>query len=244
MITAVSAKMAVLFLAFLSAGEPDRAAQTQEWNFDEAKTGAPPVGWIVRETNPKETIAVWRVVADSTAPSSPNVFALAENENENGTFNLALAKGTAFKDIDLTVRVRAVEGAEDQGGGPVWRCRDENNYYVCRFNPLESNYRVYRVVKGKRKQLASARVKMVVDRWYTIRVVMTGSRIACYFDGDKLLEVVDDTFGDAGMVGLWTKADAVTSFDDLTVRTPGEEKKQPEASTEDDTGKTRADNPQ
>lgn len=242
MITTVSARMAVVFLAFVSAGEPDRTAQTKRWNFDEAKPGAPPAEWIIRETNSAKNIAVWRVIADSTAPSSPNVFALAENENENGTFNLALAKGTAFKDLDLTVRVKAVEGAEDQGGGPVWRCRDENNYYVCRFNPLESNYRVYRVVNGKRKQLGSARVKLVVDRWYTIRVVMTGSRIACYFDGDKLLEAADETFGDAGMVGLWTKADAVTSFDDLSVR-PAGEKKEPEASTKDDGGKARADKP-
>ena len=222
MITTVSAKMAVVFLAFVSVGEPDNAADTKRWTFDEAKTGAPPAGWIVRETNPTEALAVWRVIADSTAPSSPNVFALAENENENGTFNLALAKGTAFKDLDLTVRVRAVEGAEDQGGGPVWRCRDEKNYYVCRFNPLESNYRVYQVVDQKRTKLDSAKVDTIAGQWYTVRVTMVGQRITCYLDGKKLLEAADDALPDSGAVGLWTKADAATRFDDLAVRAVGQ----------------------
>ncbi len=83
---------------------------------------------------------------------------------------------------------------------------------------LEGNVRVYFVKDGKRKQLASADVETETGRWYTVRVTMTGERIACFLDGKKLLEAEDATFPDAGQAGLWTKADAVTSFDDLEVR--------------------------
>ncbi|MHC4786747.1 MAG: family 16 glycoside hydrolase, partial [Planctomycetota bacterium] len=127
-------------------------------------------------------------------------------------------KKTSFRDLDLTVRVKAVSGTEDQGGGPIWRCRDRNNYYICRFNPLEGNFRVYVVIDGRRQQLASDRVELTAGRWYKIRVRMEGGDITCWLDGEELLYASDNTFERAGKVGLWTKADAVTSFDDLTVR--------------------------
>ena len=143
------------------------------------------------------------------------MFALTKTENHNGTFNLAIADNRRFKDIDLTVKVKAVTGEEDQGGGPMWRCKDEDNYYVCRFNPLEGNFRVYYVKNGRRKQLDSASVRTDPGEWYTVGVRMERNRIACYLDGRKYLEVQDDTFTSDGMIGLWTKADAVTYFDNL-----------------------------
>src|SRR5262249_10493733 len=121
---------------------------------------------------------------------------------------------------DLSVKMRANTGKEDQGGGLIWRVKDENNYYICRNNPLESNFRVYKVVNGKRTQFDSADVKTEAGQWHTMRAVMGGDRIACYLDGKKLLEAKDDTFKDAGMIGFWTKADAASSFDDLAVRPP------------------------
>ena len=145
----------------------------------------------------------------------PNVMKLVETNNDNGTFNLAMAEGTSYGDLDLSVAVRADLGKEDQGGGPIWRCRDEDNYYICRLNPLEGNFRVYRVLRGRRRQLESANADLASGRWYTVRVIMVGRHITCYLDGKKLLEADDDTFKRAGMVGLWTKADAVTAFDDL-----------------------------
>ena len=114
--------------------------------------------------------------------------------------------------------MKAVSGDEDQGGGPIWRCKDENNYYICRFNPLEGNYRIYKVVNGKRKQLDTTRIETEPGKWYAVRVTMVGEHITCYLDGRKLLGVWDSTFEDFGMVGFWTKADAVTRFDDLVVR--------------------------
>ena len=116
------------------------------------------------------------------------------------------------------MRVKAIKGKEDQGGGPIWRCKDQNNYYICRFNPLEGNYRVYVVKNGKRRQLDSIKVDTRPGKWYAVRAVMIGERITCYLDDRKMLEVTDATFAEGGMVGLWTKADAVTSFDDLYVK--------------------------
>ncbi|MHC4445353.1 MAG: PepSY domain-containing protein [Planctomycetota bacterium] len=197
--------------------EKKRARATYS-RFDKDKTGKVPQGWSIRQTRPTKTMATWQVVADQSAPSKGNVMALTRSENYNGTYNLATADASSFKNLDLSVKTKAVKGEEDQGGGPIWRCRDQNNYYICRFNPLESNYRVYIVKNKKRKQLQSYNIKTEPGKWYTLRVTMAGDHITCYLDGKKMLEVKDQTFKEAGMVGLWTKADAVTSFDDLEVR--------------------------
>lgn len=197
----------------IEAGPPPAA---MVWDFDRTAGDLPP-DWTVRQTHPTKALATWKVIADSSAPSPGGVLALTQTENFDGTYNLAIAGKPAFKDLDLTVRLKAVSGKEDQGGGPIWRCKDENNYYICRVNPLESNFRVYYVKDGTRKQLESVKVESVADRWYTIHVTMLGPKIVCQLDGKTTIEALDSTFPDAGMVGLWTKADAVTSFDDLAV---------------------------
>jgi hypothetical protein len=106
----------------------------------------------------------------------------------------------------------------DQGGGLIWRVKDHDNYYIARWNPLEDNFRVYYVKEGRRVQLDSANVKADFAKWHTIKIEQRGDAIACYLDGEKLLEVKDKTFAEAGGVGLWTKADAATAFDDLVIR--------------------------
>ena len=187
-------------------------------DFEGVPSGGMPAGWRIEETNTKDTPATWRVITDAGAPSGGRVFALTETVNTNGTYNLATAEGGDYGDLDLTVKVLAVSGEEDQGGGPIWRCRDADNYYVCRINPLEDNYRVYKVIGGKRKQLGSARVELSAGKWYALSVRMKGSTITCDLDGEPVLEAEDGDLPHAGMIGLWTKADAVTSFDDLEVR--------------------------
>jgi hypothetical protein len=188
------------------------------WDFEKDKVGRAPKRWSITETNPTASLATWEVMTDVTSRPGANVLALTDSDNYDGTFNLAIAKKSSFRDLDLTVRVKAVAGAEDQGGGPIWRCRDRNNYYVCRFNPLEGNFRAYVVVDGRRRQIASDRVDVTVGRWYEIRVLMEGDEITCWLDGEDLLYASDTHFEGAGKVGLWTKADAVTRFDDLAVR--------------------------
>jgi hypothetical protein len=115
------------------------------------------------------------------------------------------------------VRSRGVAGREDQGGGPVWRYQDTKNYYIARQNNLEDNYRVYKVVDGRRIQLGTADVTARTGTWHELKVTMADDHIECFFDGKKYLDVKDDTFKKAGKVGLWTKADAQTRFDDFVV---------------------------
>ena len=130
---------------------------------------------------------------------------------------MALARETSYTNVDITVKLKSIAGQIDQGGGVVWRARDAKNYYIARYNPLENNYRVYKVEEGKRTQLGTSDITRS-EGWHTLRVTMTGQRIECYYDGKKYLKVSDSTFKEAGKIGLWKKADAQTHFDDLIVR--------------------------
>ena len=204
----------VLFGALPS---PSLTAESFHLDVASAKTGDLPAGWSIAKTG-EGPGGVWAVVEDATAPGGKAV-AQTSDQGPNRLFCICVADGTSFKDVDLTVSFKAVAGKLDQGGGPVWRYRDANNYYIARMNPLEDNYRVYKVVNGKRTQLGSADVKLPAGEWHSLRVVHSGDQIRCYL-GDRLyLEVKDDTFGDAGKVGLWTKADAQTRFAGLRVTT-------------------------
>jgi hypothetical protein len=115
------------------------------------------------------------------------------------------------------VKFKAVSGSVDRAAGLVFRLKDPNNYYIVRANALENNYRLYHVVNGRRSQFAGANLKVTSGEWHELRVDVMGNKISCYYDGNKKIEATDDTFKDAGKVGLWTKADSVTSFDDLKV---------------------------
>ncbi len=137
-------------------------------------------------------------------------------ENENRVFNVALVEGTNYKDLDLSVRLKAIAGKNDQGGGLVWRAKDTHNYYIARYNPLEDNLRVYKVENGKRTQLDHADVPGNRE-WHTLRITMSGREILGNLDGKKFLVAEDSTFPDAGKIGLWSKSDAQSYFDDLTV---------------------------
>ena len=187
----------------------DGEAQSMKiWNFDSDSTAVIAKGF----TN---DFGAWQVIADPLAPSKPNVLAQMA-KSSSPEFNVTLITGTNYKDIDLTVRMKAVAGRIDQGGGLVWRAKDGKNYYIARYNPLEDNFRVYKVVDGKRTEFQSATIKHT-DGWHTLRVTMAADHIECHYDGKKYLDVKDSTFTNGGRIGLWTKADAQTHFDDLTV---------------------------
>jgi hypothetical protein len=185
-------------------------AATNTWNFDKDATGKIAAGWT-------SASGTWQVVADPTAPSKPNVLAQVSKEHTGDYFNVAVANQPSLKDVTITVRSRGVAGREDQGGGPVWRYRDLKNYYIARQNNLEDNYRVYKVVNGRRIQLGSADVAAPTGSWHALKVTMAGNHIQCFLDGKKYLDTTDNTFTGAGKVGLWTKSDAQTHFDDFTV---------------------------
>ncbi|MGH9966805.1 MAG: family 16 glycoside hydrolase [Pyrinomonadaceae bacterium] len=182
--------------------------QKQSWNFDGERAGKIAVGFTGE-------VGEWKNVADGSAPSKANVLAqLAKNERP--VFNVALASESSYANVDITVKFKAIAGVIDQGGGLVWRARDAKNYYIARYNPLENNYRVYKVEDGRRTQLGTSDIK-ASEGWHTLRVTMTGDHIECFYDGKSYLNVNDSTFRESGKIGLWTKADAQTHFDDLTV---------------------------
>jgi hypothetical protein len=199
------------------AGAALAAAGGDAPRFGKDDVGKVPAGWKADKTGKGEG-SVWKVVADDTAPSKGG-FALAQTaESPSALFNLCVAEEPSLKDVEIAVAFKAVRGKNDQGGGLVWRFQDANNYYVARMNPLEDNYRLYKVVAGKRMQLATKEnLKVPANEWHSLKVTQAGDRIECFLDGKKQLEGRDDTFAKAGKVGLWTKADAQTYFDALKV---------------------------
>jgi hypothetical protein len=179
-------------------------ATKRTWDFENDEPGKIAKGF----TN---EVGQWEITKDGD-----NRVLHQKAKNEDAVFNVALVEGTSFKDVDLSVRLRAVAGEVDRGGGVVWRAKDAKNYYICRYNPLEDNFRVYKVVDGKRTMFKNA--KTAGDgMWHTLRVTTVGSKITCYLDGQKHLEAEDSTFPEAGKIGLWSKADAQSYFDDLSV---------------------------
>ncbi len=191
-------------------------AESFRLSLKSAMNGELPSGWIAAKTG-EGPGSTWKVVEDETAPGGKTV-AQVSDQGPKPLFNLCIAKETSFKDLEFTVSLKAITGKIDQGGGPVWRYVDAKNYYVARVNPLEDNYRVYKVVNGKRIQLGSADVKASSGQWHTLRVVHKGNHIQCYLNGKLHLDVEDGTLPDAGRVGLWTKADAQTRFVDFEVK--------------------------
>ena len=204
----------VAAVAAISLIAADKANEVR-WSFEDASVGKVPEGWSSAKTG-KGPGSVWKVIDETSAPSGTHVLAQTSSEGPNPLFNLCVCDEVTLTDVDIRVSFKAVKGEIDQGGGPVWRYQDENNYYIARMNPLENNFRVYKVVKGKRAQLDSSDVEALAGKWHTIRVVQKGNHIKCYLNGKLHLDVKDNTFTDKGKVSLWTKADAVTSFDNFT----------------------------
>ena len=195
-------------------------------NFDAAAPGALPPGWASAMTHsggpPK-----WEIRQDATAPSKPNVLAQISSDKTSARFPLAILN-RELKDGELRVKFKPISGQADQAGGLVWRYRDENNYYLVRANALEDNVVLYKVEGGKRSSLApkgtpaktyGVKHKVPSQTWSTLAVSFQGNLFTVFFNGQKLFEVVDDTFKEPGKVGLWTKADSVTHFDDFEIVT-------------------------
>lgn len=168
----------------------------------------------------------WRVVRDGSAPSPPHALAQVDADATNYRFPLCVSDEIVGTDVDLSVRIKPVSGGEDQAGGLVWRYRDPDNYYVVRLNALEDNVVLYKVERGKRSDLRAKgawplaygkKVDVPLGVWSSLRVTTRGSTFVVRFNDQELFEVEDLAFTGPGKVGVWTKADSVTHFDDLTV---------------------------
>jgi hypothetical protein len=193
-------------------------------NFDKDEEGKAPKGFILGLTG-RGKPGVWVVRKDPAAPSAPNVLAQTDADPVSYRFPLCVYEGFTGRDVDVSVRYKPVSGNEDRAAGIVWRYQDQNNYYIVRANANENNVVLYKVENGIRTDLPlvgkgrtyGMKARIPSGEWGTLRVVAMGSRFDVYSNGVKLFEVEDKTFPMAGKVGLWTKADSVTLFDDLTI---------------------------
>ena len=187
-------------------------------DFANDAVGAAPKGWTATMTgkgNPK-----WTVEKDESAPSKANVLM----QSGKATYPLVLKDGTSIRDGFVAVKFKAVSGSEDRAAGLVWRAKDADNYYVVRANALEDNVVLYKTVNGTRSPLDivgrkggyGVKAPVPAGQWHTLRVEFAGNRFKVMFNGEAAFEVEDATFSEAGQVGLWTKADSVTVFDDFS----------------------------
>jgi hypothetical protein len=210
--------MPMLALAFMSISLMGVSAMAQTLNFDDAPAGTSPEGWILAMTGRGE--AKWTVEPDSTAPSKPNVL----KQSGRATYPVALKQDTDVRDGFVEVKFKAVTGSEDRASGVIWRAKNADNYYVVRANALEDNVVLYKTIKGVRTSLDIVGRKggygvsapVASSQWHLLRCDFAGTRFMVTYDGRQLFEVEDATITQSGMIGLWTKADSVTLFDDLT----------------------------
>ncbi len=187
-------------------------------SFENTQIGATPEGWTATLTgkgDPK-----WTVERDETAPSKQKVL----KQSGRATYPLLLKNDTNIKDGFIEVKFKAIAGSQDRAGGVVWRARDANNYYVVRANALEDNFVLYKTVNGVRSAVDivgrkggyGVSVPVPANTWHSLRIDFEATRFKAFFNGEELFEVDDPTFTEAGKVGLWTKADSVTLFDQMT----------------------------
>jgi len=189
-------------------------AMAETLNFDNDKTGSVPPGWRAGVTGrgaPK-----WSVEADASAPSKPNVL----KQSGSGTFPWCVKQDASLTDGYAEVKFKSISGREDQAGGLVWRWKDGDNYYVARGNALENNLSLYYTQDGRRITLKYVDAPVPRNTWHTLRAEFSGKKIRVIFDGKPYIELDDEHIAGAGLVGVWTKADSVTLFDDFAYGTP------------------------
>jgi FtsP/CotA-like multicopper oxidase with cupredoxin domain len=178
--------------------------------FDKAAVGSPPPDWTCGVTgrgSPK-----WTIEADSSAPSRPNVL----KQSGSGTFPWCVKKGVSTADGYVEVKFKPIEGREDQAGGVVWRWKDGDNYYVARANALENNVSLYYTASGRRITIKYVDAPVAGNHWHTLRVEFSGKSIEVLLDGKQYIKLEDSHISGAGAVGVWSKADSITAFDDFS----------------------------
>src|SRR5438552_6391382 len=184
-------------------------AAAETVNFDDMKAGVPPPGWTAAQTG--SGTAKWTIEKDDSAPSKPNVL----KQSGQATFPVCFKNGTNIKDGFVEVKFKPIAGKEDEAGGVIWRVQDVNNYYIARANALEDNVTIYHTINGKRVAFKNINTKVTSGVWHMLRVEFAGNKFTVIFDGNKVIEATDESFANAGKVGVWTKADSVTLFDNF-----------------------------
>ena len=197
--------------------QAETAAPSPAWNFDREEPGTLPSEFSIGTMFDGRPAGDWQVLATDRAKSPPHVLAQLMGKGAEHAYKVALIKEVIATDLNLEVSFLPISGKADMGGGLIWRAADDRNYYLARANPLEQNIRVYRVVKGVRHLLENFNQTIDLRRWHTLRVTHQGCHVNIFFDDKQVLDLCDKTFH-VGMIGLWTKSDDVTYFDDLQLQ--------------------------
>jgi hypothetical protein len=184
-------------------------AMAETINFDGDAAGHPPKGWTAGVTG--RGAHHWTVEPDASATSTPNVL----KQSGRGDFPWCVLAGASLADGFVEVRFKALSGKEDQAAGLVWRWKDGNNYYVARANALEDNVSLYYTLDGRRITIKYVDAPVARNQWHTLRVDFSGKHIRVALDGKTSIEVDDTRIAGPGAVGVWTKSDSVTVFDDF-----------------------------
>lgn len=189
--------------------EADKTAasgQPADWSFDRDEVGKPPVSGEVFG-------GTWEVRAEPDAPSKPNLLAQTATTEDFPAVRLGTG---VYTDLTATVKFKPMSGKDDQAAGIIFRVQDKDNYYIARANALEDNVILFRYAGGKRSTLKEGSAKVRSGEWQELKVEVEGNRFRAFLNGRQVVEATDDAYP-AGGVGLWTKADSVTCFDDFRV---------------------------
>ncbi len=220
-------RLMILFMALILTQSIFVWSESKKIQFDDIPAGTLPPHFSTGLTG-KGKPGDWKVLADQSAPSKPNVLAQTDADTTSYRFPVCVYDDISTKDVDVSVKFKPVSGKEDQAGGIVWRYKDQNNYYIVRANAAEGNVVMYKVLDGKRIDLKpkgagmftyGVKTSVPSGQWSTLRITAKGNAFEVYLNGKKLFDVDDSTFNGAGKVGLWTKADSVTHFDDIEIAT-------------------------
>lgn len=199
----------------LQASPAPAAAEVVQIGLDQMKIDAAPPGFSFQRTG-QGAVGDWRIVADPSAAGGRALAQLSADRTDY-RFPLAIWKSLTAADIEVTARFKAVGGSVDQAGGIAVRLTSPDDYYVVRANALENNVRFYRVIRGRREQLAGADIEVAQGIWHSLGLKAQGARFTISYDGRVLYEVTDRSLAAPGQVALWTKADSITRFDLVTI---------------------------
>jgi hypothetical protein len=191
------------------------AAWAQSITFADAPVGALLNDFVAALTGQGKA-GRWEVVEDRTDTGGKALAQLGPDRTDY-RFPLAIFEPTIPADVEVTIRFKPISGKVDKAGGVAVRLTDRNNYYLARANALEDNVTFYRVVAGKRQQIAGAKMKVSPGEWHSLTLRARGDAFTILFDGRQALTATDERFGAPGKVALWTKADSITHFDRLEI---------------------------
>jgi len=199
------------------AAQAETVSPALVWNFDREQPGTLPSEFSIGTLFDGRPAGDWQVLATDRAKSPPYVLAQLMAKGAEHAYKVVLSRDVIASNLSLEVSFLPIQGNADMGGGLIWRATDDRNYYLARANPLEQNIRVYRVMKGIRHLLQNFDQTISLKQWHTLRVTHQDCRVIIFYDDKQVFDLCDKTFHD-GMIGLWTKSDAVTYFDDLRLQ--------------------------